>query len=332
MVMDSKDILEGKEKSDKFYVIMNSHANSGRLSDSWDKEISKKLDSFGVPYELSETKYKGHATLLAEEAVEKYPVVVAAGGDGTINEVVNGLLKNGRSKTAFGVIPAGFGNDFAKNLNIKTIDDSIIALNDYYQTKENSFPVDAGSVDWNEEGLPVRRYFCSVAGICFDAEIVQIALEKELKNEKFDYQSLAFQRLLKIPSRKSAVEIISDYGKREFETRITSMNIALGKTTGRIIKIAPKASNRDGFFDITLMKDASSIGRLILFPIIIAGLHPYLPFLSPWVEYFDSREKITGVNILAEGIPFQAEGEYFGKSPARFSMLPGAIDAIYKKK
>ena len=65
---------------------------------------------------------------------------------------------------------------------------------------------------------------------------------------------------------------------------------------------------------------------------IILGLHPYLPFLSPWVEYFDSRQKITGVNNLAEGIPFQAEGEYFGKSPANFSIIPGAIDAIYKRK
>ncbi|MCX6710946.1 MAG: diacylglycerol kinase family protein, partial [Candidatus Woesearchaeota archaeon] len=292
----------------------------------------KKLDSLGIPYELSETKYRGHATLLAEEASEKYPVIVAAGGDGTINEVVNGLLKKGRNKTTFGVIPVGLGNDFAKNLNIKTIDDSILALSDYYLTRENSFLVDAGSVDWNENGLPVRRYFCSVAGICFDAEIVLIALEKELKNEKFDYTSLAFQRLLKIPSQKSMIEITSDYGKRVFETRITSMNIALGKTTGRIIKIAPRASNRDGFFDIALMKDASSIGRLIFFPIIILGLHPYLPFLSPWVEYFDSRQKITGVNILAEGIPFQAEGEYFGKSPANFSIIPGAIDAIYKRK
>jgi|GEM_PF-1117330 len=333
-LFDSLNTHEAEIKSEAFYIILNLYAYAGRCAITWADEIAKKLNFFGIPYELAETKQKGHATQLAEEASEKYKVIVAAGGDGTINEVVNGLLKNSHGKSSdavLGVIPAGLGNDFAKNLNIRSIDDAIIALQDYYAKKQNTCLIDAGSVEWFENGISQKRYFCNNSGIGFDAHIVAIAIEKEKNREKFDYTALAFKELFKIPAQEAKIKLINQEERKEFKTKIISLNVALGKTTGRMINIAPRASNSDGFFDVCLMKDASSISRLILFPIIISGLHAHMLFLSHWVEYFDPRDRITGVNITEAQLPFQAEGEYFGETPAYYTIMPRAINAIYKR-
>jgi len=88
-LFDSLNTHEAEIKSEAFYIILNLYAYAGRCAITWADEIAKKLNFFGIPYELAETKQKGHATQLAEEASEKYKVIVAAGGDGTINEVVN---------------------------------------------------------------------------------------------------------------------------------------------------------------------------------------------------------------------------------------------------
>ncbi|MBQ8412531.1 MAG: acylglycerol kinase family protein, partial [Lachnospiraceae bacterium] len=136
------------------YFIVNGTARSGEGLNIW-KQVRSHLKRQGVVFKAFETKYEGHATILAEK-ICKLPsdeiTLVTIGGDGTINEVLNGITDF--KKIRFGVIPTGSGNDFARGLNISKdpllqadiITNSIITEN-----------IDMGKVWW--EGCDKPRYF-----------------------------------------------------------------------------------------------------------------------------------------------------------------------------
>src|SRR3954454_5264722 len=100
---------------DRFYVILNPTAGRGAAARAW-PAVRAVLEGTGAPVELVETARHGHAAELAEAAARAgWPAIVAAGGDGTVHEVANGLLRasDGVTLAALGIVPVGSGNDFA---------------------------------------------------------------------------------------------------------------------------------------------------------------------------------------------------------------------------
>ena len=153
------------------YFIVNSTSRSGMGAKIWD-EVETELKKQKVPYELYETRYKGHAKELAQMVCNKQDEdirLVSLGGDGTVNEVVNGMEHF--EKVRFGVISTGSGNDFARGLKIE--DKPLEQLERLLKADKERI-IDLGLASW--ENCESPRYFAVSAGIGMDAIVVKRTL------------------------------------------------------------------------------------------------------------------------------------------------------------
>lgn len=161
-----------------YYFIVNLTSRTGRTKKSW-ALIEQELKKRQVSYKAYLSNYAGHVTELARMICNKQEediCLVVVGGDGTVNEVINGMEHF--EKVRFGYIPTGSGNDFGRGLGIAT-KQPLEALNRILNAKEE-FAIDIGRVVWNhgEDG----RYFAISSGIGFDAEVCEMALHSKIKN------------------------------------------------------------------------------------------------------------------------------------------------------
>jgi YegS/Rv2252/BmrU family lipid kinase len=174
-----------------YCFIVNKVSGNGRAYKIWNK-IEKKLQERHVVYSVHFTQKPKHATLLVQELImkEEVKVIVAVGGDGTVHEVINGLIG---SDLPFGIIPAGSGNDFSRGLGISSKYDK--ALERILNGKPKI--IDIGSVN--------STYFVTVAGIGFDGEVATIA------NTSIYKKLFNFLRLGHITYIMSAIKVLFHY-------------------------------------------------------------------------------------------------------------------------
>lgn len=188
----------------------------------------------GIEY----TKHRAHAVSLAREASEKgYDYVVAVGGDGTINEVAQGLLD---TNTAMGILPRGSGNGLARHFGIPS------QLSDAIDNLFNSNIIRMDTMLIN------NRLSLNVSGIGFDGHVANLFANRKIRG-LFGYVRLTLRELFRFGEFKS--EIIVD-GKT-FSCNVFIIALANSSQYGNNIRIAPQASVCDGIFDITLMKKVS---------------------------------------------------------------------------
>jgi len=199
------------------------------------KLISKYLDKKNYDYEIFFTKSFNHATFLSKEAMLlNYDMVIAVGGDGTVNEVAKGLVN---SKTALGIIPIGSGNGYSRHLKIpQEIDEAIKnILSSKYKL------VDTLSINDN--------FFLGIAGIGFDAHIAKIFAGSK-KRGFWSYAKLVIGEFFKYKSEK--YELIVD-GKKIIKKAFL-LSFAKSSQYGNNIIIAPKAKLDDGYFNLSILK------------------------------------------------------------------------------
>lgn len=251
-----------------YYFIVNTHAKTGDSIQTWNT-IKGILEARGVDYQVFETLYAGYASEVVQELTQnatEHIQIVLVGGDGTVNEVVNGITDF--SKVSVGVIPAGTGNDFARNLGIKG---SIEALLDDILTEKTESVLDLGLVHW--ESLKRQRIFAISSGVGFDALVTKKNSTSRVKSicnklglGKLSYLILTVQSLFTLKTFKSEVEV-DDLPKRAYDRVIFSCAMNL-KAEGGGIKMAPKATATDGLLSFCV---AAEIPWLIL-PIYLVRL------------------------------------------------------------
>jgi len=237
-------------------IIVNPVAGKGRSLILW-KRIEKKIKDLGIDYSYVITKEKEEATYLTREAQkEGFKKIFIVGGDGTINEVINGVyLKD----VFLGIIPTGSGNDFAKMLGIKSIEDGLASLSSPYKKL-----VDLGDIE--------NRYFINNLGIGFDARVACIQKrEKKIRN-KFSYLTST----LKILFNFSAFEIEIVSGDFNFTGKVLSISIGNGQFHGGLFRLTPQARIDDGLLDVCIIKNINKIKRFINIPRVIRGTHIFL--------------------------------------------------------
>ncbi len=247
--------MEGKKKI--FFIINPISGIKGR------RRLDKKIEKFFSKrdFELLKhyTAYPSHALELAEKAVKEGPVlIVAAGGDGTINEVARALINTG---IPLGVIPLGSGNGFARHFNIPfNINNALKLLID-----GDSISVDVGYMN----GIP---FFCT-AGIGFDAETGYYYQEYNYRG--FLAYALSFARVFSwYRSKEYSLEIDG----KHYDFRAFFITIANISQFGYNFKVAPNASTLDGAFDVVVLKrfpkwKASFLGFRSLFGTIYGSPH-----------------------------------------------------------
>jgi diacylglycerol kinase (ATP) len=240
---------------------------------------------------LAPTQQRGDATRLAASAGE-HDIVVAAGGDGTINEVLNGL--NGAT---LGVLPLGTVNVFAHELNIPRQLPAAWALIESGRTREIDLPC--------AEAAGRRRWFCQLAGVGFDARAVRAA-SWELK-KKIGPLSYVW----------AGLKTMGAPGVIEFDgVRGVALLIGNGRFYGGRYRLFPEAKLDDGLLDACFFERVS---LLRYGPAILLGRHTKLA----GVHYVQAKEF-----SCASAAPFQLDGEDAGDGPVKFSVNPRALRVI----
>jgi len=267
------------------------------------------LKSKGYKAEIFFTEQKGHAESLAREAVKKSPsLIIAAGGDGTFNEIVNGIAG---SEIPMAILPLGTTNVLAKELGLpETVDDALeVALNGTPKT------VSLGKIYITCHSSLVTRYFLLMAGIGFDGEAV-FRINETIK--KISGKGAYIFSGLKTLSAFNPDKLILDMDGKTY----TGYSVIISKVAkyGGNFKITPDARLTDPFFYVCLFKGKGRLDILRYVTGIVAGKH--LGFRD--VEYVRAK------NINVEGdAHIQIDGDYFGRSPARIEVVPDTVRLVF---
>jgi diacylglycerol kinase (ATP) len=297
-------------------VIVNPAAGAGKSGKLWPR-ISSLFKSQGLRFEHDMTEAPGHAVELAKTAANKgYDMVVSVGGDGTINEVVNGLYASGGMKESLlGIVSTGTGSDYIRTAGIpRDYEDACRSL---LEPKKKT--VDLGMVEYGKNGSRIERLFVNFAGMGFDAEIVRRTSQQFKKLG--DLPSYLLGALTTLVSYKNRDVQVSIDGKVE-EKRVCTVIMNNGKYGGGGMLTAPHADLADGLFDVLIVGDLGKLDFLRSLPRIYKGTHLTHPKVTL------KRAKEIEVKSLSEKMYLQADGELLGEVPARFRILPAALNII----
>ncbi len=299
-----------------YEMIVNQTSRTGKGIKIW-KEVERALNEKGVSYRVHFTEYEGHAGELARELCRSEVNLIVMGGDGTMNEVINGI--EDFSKVHMGIIPTGSGNDLARGLGLSR--NPVEALEAILACGEET-RMDLGKVSWN--GCEKPRYFAISAGVGLDAEVCKKALHSRLKKflNKFHLGKLTYL-LLTVTSlftmNTTGVAARFDHrGQRNFKRAIflAGMNQPF---EGGGIAMAPRAKSNDGRLSVCCAWRIPKVLTFFCLPVLVAAKHEHLPGF----EVVDCKE--YKVKML-ETMVLHADGEYCGDvNEVTFTCVPGVL-------
>jgi YegS/Rv2252/BmrU family lipid kinase len=302
-------------------VVVNPNSAGGKTQRRWPQLREIILQAFG-PFEERFTAAPGDGTRLAREALRGgAQLVIAMGGDGTINEVVNGFFddegKPVAPDAAFAVLPAGTGGDFIKSIGVPR--DLAAAAAHLKQAAPRA--VDVGRLTFvGSDGGQQRRHFINIAsfGISGVVDRYVNASSKSLGGTL----SFALASLKAGVAYKNApVRLILDGGAAR-EGKIYNVAVANGRYFGGGMKVAPNAALDDGLFDVVTMGDMGLSDMLLHGLDIYSGKHIKLPKVTVERARRVEAQVIegTGVEVLLD-----VDGEQPGRLPATFDLLPAGL-------
>ncbi len=275
-------------------VILNPAAGYGR-GRAWRRRIVRALASQGWATELAETSQPGDAVTLARQAaLERWDRVIAAGGDGTVHEVANGLLAvppsdHGPTPVALGVVPIGTGNDFAGLLGLRP------------EPPEHTAHRLAGATPTHFDVGRVRdEYFINAAGAGFTAEVVRRVNAFGHLRGQVRYLAAACGTFARFRPPTFHVEA------EEFTERGPMMltEVAVGRSGGGGFLLTPDADPADGKLDVCFVRRVGLLGFLAKLPRVMRGTHGTLPE----VELFQTHE--VRIRAIDAPLHLHLDGEF----------------------
>lgn len=296
-------------------LIVNPTAGAGKTARKW-PHISHLLNAVGLRFEHDFTEGPKHAIELARDAVSKgYDLIVSVGGDGTINEVVNGLHdSDGAGDVSLGIISTGTGSDFVRSIGIPRLyTDACRRLLDLRRLM-----VDLGSVEYTVAGHRERRLFVNFAGLGFDAEVVRATTQRFKALGGFPSYLLGLLTTF-INYRNQEISLTID-GLTTTQ-KLCTVVMSNGRYGGGNMQVAPDADLTDGLFDVVTIGDISKPDLLWSLPRIYKGTH----LNHPKVKVVRTTEVTVDAAATAT---IQADGELLGLTPARFSIIPSALGIL----
>ncbi len=305
-------------KNKNWTLILNPHAGGGKGKRD-QHLIEELLKSNGFIFEILITEFPKHAVTLTKNAIEQGSNhIIIAGGDGTLNEVVNGIFQQQTSlpeTITLGMIPVGSGNDWIKTFGIP---------NNYNQAIEKlkegkTILQDVGKIHYERKGEKRIAYFSNMAGFGFDAEVANKAnkMKEKGRNGLLVYLSGLVGTLLHYKTGKVKVAI----DDIEIVDLIFSISVGIGKYNGGGMMQAPNANPNNGIFEVTLIKKISLWGILSN----LVGLYTGNYIKDRRVDCYRAKEiKISSQNELAGEI----DGESLGNSEFYIKILPKKLKVI----
>ncbi|MFC2050451.1 diacylglycerol/lipid kinase family protein [Chloroflexota bacterium] len=296
-------------------IIVNPAAGAGKTAKKW-PEIMSLLKSLGLDFEYDITEAPGHAIELTKSAVGKgYEMVVSVGGDGTIHEIVNGLHEaGGNADVVVGIVNTGTGADYIRTIGVpRRYKEACRCL-----LSPGRRTVDLGVVEYTKGGERKKRLFVNFAGIGFDAEVVKATTEKfKALGDMPSYLMGLFSTLMSYENRDVSIMVDGEHGER----RVCTIMMNNGRYGGGGMLPAPNADPGDGFFDVVIIDDITKPDLIVSIPRIYRGTH----LTHPKVTLMRAREVEIRPTLTSA---VQADGELLGEAPARFSVLPAALNIV----
>ena len=310
----------------KVGVIMNPVAGGGRLPRHW-PEIDAALKSAFGAVELRKTQAAGDGSTLAMDlAANGFDLVVAAGGDGTLSEVADGLVKAAveGSKAALGMLPCGTGTDFARGIGLGFGSDSKFATAISRMAASKGRAIDAGRVSYvDDHGALASRHFINVASLGISGAVAR-AVNADGRKGRVSAKALFYWHTVAefIRYRFQDVRITVDDGE-PIEARVGLVAAANGKFCGGGMMLAPDAVLDDGLFDIVILRAAGKLGLIRDIRLLYGGLHrnhPAITIVRGRKVMVEPLDDSAASRMLVE-----ADGESPGRIPATFEIMPAAI-------
>lgn len=313
--MEDSGLMEKVRRFSGTKVIVNPIAGAGRTAKKW-PQIMGLLKSIGLRFEYDLTEAPGHAIELAKSAAKKgYELVVSVGGDGTINEIVNGLYNAGNIRdVTLGIISTGAGADYIRTIGVhRHYKEACHCL-----MNSRKLVVDLGVVEYVNNGQITKRLFVNFAGLGFDAEVVKATTQRfKALGSTPSYLMGLLTTFLFYETKQ--VSLILD-GQPE-ERRVWTILMSNGKYGGGGMLAAPNADLADGLLDVVVIDDLSKLDLLKSLPRIYKGTH----LSHPKVTVKRARE----IDIRPrQQMSLQADGELLGEAPAYFRVLPAALNVV----
>ncbi len=256
-------------------------------------EIVCKVEN--LDYEIIYTTGPGHAKDIAKQKSEKYDdaIIYSVGGDGTLNEVVNGIIN---SNVILGVIPGGSGNDFYKMIEEK---------------KELFKKIDVGKVN--------GRYFINIASLGLDAKIAKRANEIKSKyiSRPLIYYFSIISELIKLESINLKTD---EESKRK---NLTMLSVCNGSYYGGGIKIAPSASLTSGLFEVYEVSKMKRLQTLKLLMLLLKGQHENSEYVNHWK---------TNSLVVESNVPLicNVDGEIIKDQKFVFEKIEDGLNLLYQ--
>lgn len=296
-------------------VIVNPAAGAGKTARLWPL-IMELFKGQGLRFEHDVTEAPGHAIELARVAAQDgYNMVVSVGGDGTINEIVNGLYASGNIGGALlGIVSTGTGSDYIRTIGVpRRYED---ACRNFLQPKK--LMVDLGIVQYSSNGNKEERLFVNFAGMGFDAEIVRRTTQQYKALGSLPSYLLGLLTTL-VSYRNRDITLVID--GEAVDTRVCTVVMNNGRYGGGGMFTAPDASINDGYLDVMIVGDLSKPDLLRSLPRIYKGTHLTHPKVT--------MKKAKEIEVRSkQPMQLQADGELLGQVPARFSILPSALKVV----
>ena len=309
--------------TDRWFVIVNPTSGGGKGLTEFPK-ISHLLRKGGIQHDPVFTEHRYHATELTVEAANRgYRKLIVVGGDGTLNEVVNGLFiqKQCASKDILvAVIAVGTGNDWIRTFGIPRNYTAVIrAIKEGY-----SFLQDVGKVSYTESKVVQTRYMANVAGLGFDAHVIKIFNHLKLKG--FSGKWLYLYSILKgYRTAKPAGTTIEVDGEVIYNSLLFSLAVGICRYNGGGIQQLPRAIANDGLLDLTIIRPVHwwhVIFRLRRF---------FNGEIYSIGHVHHAQGKVVKINS-APAIPIETDGELQGHTPVTIAIEPQAVRFVVTKE
>jgi len=303
-------------------VIANPKSAAGSTRDKWSAIASDLRTHFG-PYNVAFTKCQGDGTEIARRAAEAgRPLIIACGGDGTVNEIANGILQSGKD-AELGIFPSGTGGDFRRTIGMPNEPrEAARALRDG-ETKR----IDVGKVTFvDHDNTPAERYFLNVTSFGLAASIIErvkgttslswLPLDNVRGRASFALSTL--QEVIAIGATSVRVKIDDN---EEHTLQTVNFCVANARYFGGGMMIAPEAKLSDGFLDVINIGDINTAKIILNAYTLYRGTHLDLHEVK---DTLAKRIEARPMNADQE-VHIEIDGELAGKLPATYEVVPSAL-------
>jgi len=290
----------------KIIIIANPLAG-GKACGQHLAKVTADLSARDIDHHILLSRHHGHAIDLAGDLdIGAWDAIVAMGGDGTNFQVLNGLLKNRPHETLppLGLIPAGRGNSFARDLHIRSVSDAIEAI-EIGKCK----PVDVCRFSQNR----VYHYFVNMTGVGFVTDVAATARAFRALGA-FSYVAGVFIQTIKLQFHQMQLEIDG----RQWAGPNCFVECCNSRFTAGSMCMAPHARIDDGLMDIVIAGPMTRRSLLATFPKIFSGAHGQ----NPAIEFVQAKKALMRTSPARNLLP---DGEMLGATPTEIEILPAKV-------